>query len=99
MLSMKTTTKLSSSSINTLFMRFMKKAGLEEILGPLKLVEEVIDPREWILVFDCNFIQGSVINTHPHTSILFGDEKDWCSPRRRARTNVPFLLELCDLEF
>jgi hypothetical protein len=46
------------------------------------LVEEVVDPREWILVFDCNLIQGSVINTHPHTSILFGDGEDGFSPRR-----------------
>jgi hypothetical protein len=29
---------------------------LGEVFGPLKLVEEVIDSREWILVFDCNFI-------------------------------------------
>jgi hypothetical protein len=97
MSSMKTMTNLSSSSINTLFMRFMKKVGafvsskgitmnsycsywvtkcsllnicfldsqlvitrrqvyLGEVFSPLKLVEEVVDSREWILVFDCNFI-------------------------------------------
>jgi hypothetical protein len=29
---------------------------LGEIFGPLKLVEEVVDSREWVLVFYCNFI-------------------------------------------
>jgi hypothetical protein len=29
---------------------------LGEVFGPLKLVEEVVDSRDWILVFDCDFI-------------------------------------------
>jgi hypothetical protein len=30
---------------------------LGEVFGPLKLVEEVVDSREWILVFYCNFFK------------------------------------------
>jgi hypothetical protein len=65
---------------------------LGEIFGSLQLVEEVVDPRERVLILDCNFIQGPVIDTHSHTPILFGNEKDGCSPGRQTGTDVPFLL-------
>jgi hypothetical protein len=45
-----------------------------------ELIEHVIYPGQWILVFDSNLIQCSIIHTQPLGTILLRDKNHWGSP-------------------
>ena len=38
--------------------------NFSEYFRPTKLIKQIVDPRQWILVFDGNVIQLSVVYTH-----------------------------------
>jgi hypothetical protein len=53
--------------------------SLTKVLGPLDLVEKVINSGNWIPVPDSNFVQSSVINTKSIGPIFLLYEHDWAS--------------------
>jgi hypothetical protein len=46
------------------------KVNLSEVDGPMQFVQQFINPWYWVPIFDGIFIQGPVINAHPHSAIL-----------------------------
>jgi hypothetical protein len=44
--------------------------------GILQLIQEIIDPRKWILVLDCHDIQIPIFDAHPHRAILLFHKQD-----------------------
>ena len=50
-----------------------------EHLGPMKLIKEIINPQQRVLVLNGDFVQFSVINTQSLATILFVCQQHWCS--------------------
>jgi hypothetical protein len=55
----------------------------------MELIEQIINPRQWVLVLDGNLIQGMIIHAQPLGTILHqdknhrashGDELGWINP-------------------
>ena len=67
--------------------------------GSSHLIEQVIDPREWITVLDSHFVQLTVINAHLHRTIFLLHKKYRCSPRGHTGSDIPFLYQLLQLHF
>ena len=67
------------------------QVSLRKYFGSYHLVEQIIDPREWLIVLYSHFVQLTVINAHLHHTILLLYEQNWCSPRRHTRLDIPFL--------
>src|SRR3954463_10996776 len=38
------------------------EVNLGEHLGPIELIKQIFNLGKWILVLDCNFIEGAVVN-------------------------------------
>jgi hypothetical protein len=53
------------------------KINLTEIFPPHELIKEVMDSGNQVLVSDCNFIQGLVINADSPGSIFLLYHHDW----------------------
>jgi hypothetical protein len=53
--------------------------NLTKVLGPLELVEKVINSGNWVPIPDCDFFQSSVINTKLPGPIFLLYEHDWAS--------------------
>jgi hypothetical protein len=53
--------------------------NLTKVLGPLELVEKVINLGNWVPIPDCDFVQSSVINTKSPGPIFLLYEHDWAS--------------------
>ena len=54
---------------------------LREHAGSLKLVKQVINARQWILVLYSDTVQHSVIDAHPQAAILLLYKQYRYSPR------------------
>jgi hypothetical protein len=57
------------------------KINLIEVFGPHKLIKEVDDSRNQVLVSDCDFIQSLVINAESLGSIFLLYQHDWAPAR------------------
>jgi formyltetrahydrofolate hydrolase len=55
------------------------KIELCEVVASCKPIEEVIDARKRILVFDCDIVERPIINTHVEATVLLLDKEDRCS--------------------
>ena len=53
---------------------------LLEISSTLKLVKHVINPRDGILILDCERVQLSIVNAHSERIIFLPYEQYWCTP-------------------
>ena len=51
------------------------QVNLGKDLGSSYMIEQVIDPREWVSVLDGHFVKLTVIDPHPHSTILILYEK------------------------
>jgi hypothetical protein len=51
--------------------------NITELFGPLELIKEVIDSGNWVLVLDCDFIQGPVINVEFPGLVFLLHQYDW----------------------
>ena len=47
------------------------EADLREMSRPSQLVKQVINPQQWIFIFDRDFVQFFVIYTHPQCPTFF----------------------------
>ena len=50
---------------------------LKETIGTLKLVEQVINTGDGILILDCDFVQLTVVDAHSERTIFLSHEKNW----------------------
>src|SRR6202035_568387 len=53
-----------------------------EVLSPLELVDELRDEGEWVLVFHCDVIEGSIVLDQSKRAIFLFDEEDRRCHRR-----------------
>jgi hypothetical protein len=67
------------------------KIDLGENLGSSQLIEENINARKRIFVFDGYRIERSVVNTQPQTTILLIDKECRATPRKRTWANVALI--------
>jgi hypothetical protein len=56
--------------------------NLIEVFGPRELIKEVVDSGNRVLVSDCDFIQGAVINAESSGSIFLLYSHDWAPTRQ-----------------
>ena len=75
------------------------QVNLQKYLGSSYLIEQVIDPREWVMVLDGHFFKLAVIDAHPHRTILLLYKKHRCSLRRNTWLDISFLNQLLQLQF
>ena len=54
--------------------------NLGDILGSSKLIKQIINPRQGVLVLDGDCVQVPVINTHSHRAILLLNKQNRGSP-------------------
>jgi hypothetical protein len=54
------------------------------------LVEQILDPRERILVLNSHFTQGPIMYTHPLCFIFLLHEQHGCSPKGWTRVKESF---------
>ena len=73
------------------------QVDLREVLCTLKLVKQVIDPRERILVLDYDLVQFSEIDAQTKCTILFLHKQDWCTPRRSTGSYETLIQQLLQL--
>ena len=46
------------------------EVDLGEHLGPIELIKQIFNLGKWILVLDCNFIEGAVVNAQADGTVL-----------------------------
>mgnify|MGYP005835591863 CR=1 FL=1 len=51
------------------------EVDLGEHLGPIELIKQIFDLGKWILVLDCNFIEGAIVNAHADGTVLFAKNR------------------------
>jgi hypothetical protein len=56
----------------------------------MELIEQIINPRQWVLVLDGNVIQGMIIHAQPSGNILLRDKNHRGSLRGWARMDKSF---------
>ena len=52
------------------------EVDLGEHLGPIELIKQIFNLGKWILVLDCNFIEGAVVNAQEDGSVLLGHKQN-----------------------
>jgi hypothetical protein len=55
--------------------------NLTEVFPPHELIKEVIDSGNWVLVSDCDFIQGLITNDESSGYIFLFYHHDWAPAR------------------
>jgi hypothetical protein len=60
------------------------KVELGEVAHPLELIQELIDERNWKLVFHGLGVEGTVVDAESPSMIFLADEQDGCREWRRA---------------
>jgi hypothetical protein len=65
------------------------KVNLREYTCTMELIKQIVDPGQWILVFDSDFIESMIVNTHPLCAFFLRDKNDRDSPWRCARMYIP----------
>jgi hypothetical protein len=58
------------------------KINLREYTCTMELTKQIVDPGQWILVFDGDIVESTIVNTDPLCAIFLRDEKDRGSPWR-----------------
>ena len=58
-----------------------------EMAGTLKLVKQVINPRDGILILDCDVVQLSIVNAHYGGTIFLPYEQHCCTPWLNTRSD------------
>ena len=53
---------------------------LSEMTSTLKLVKQVINPEDGILILDCDLVQLAIVNAHSEIIIFLLYEQYWCIP-------------------
>jgi hypothetical protein len=71
--------------------------NLAEEISPLELVKKVINPRNGVVVSDCDFVSGSIINAKLPSSVLLLHQYNRASARGGVGSDVPLLKKLLDL--
>jgi hypothetical protein len=56
------------------------KINLGEYTYTIELIKKIIDPWQRILVFDCDFIESTIVNAHPLCVVFLRDKNDRGSP-------------------
>ena len=46
------------------------EVDLGERIGPIELIKQIFNLGKWILVLDCNFIEGAVVNAQADGTVL-----------------------------
>ena len=46
------------------------QVNLQKYFGSSYLIKQIIDPREWVTILSSHFVQLTVINAHPHRTVL-----------------------------
>jgi len=64
--------------------------NLREHYGSPKLIQQIVYPRQWILILYSQLIQLTIINTQPQTAVLFLYQEYRCSPRCDALGRMNF---------
>ena len=64
---------------------------LQKYIRSSYLIEQVIDPREWVSVLDSHFVELMVIGAHQHCTILFLAKQYRYAPRGHTGLDIPFL--------
>jgi hypothetical protein len=47
----------------------------------MELIKQIDDLEQWVLVFDGDFVEGSMVNAQPLGAILLRDKNDRGSPQ------------------
>ena len=61
------------------------EVDLAEHLGTLEAIHQVVDPRQWVAVLDCDGVEEAIVNHHPAGAVLLGYEQHGRSVGRGAR--------------
>jgi hypothetical protein len=56
------------------------KIDFREHMCTMELIKQTINPRHWVLVFDGNLSQSTIIHAHPLSTILLWDKNYRGSP-------------------
>jgi hypothetical protein len=64
------------------------EVNLGEDLGAVELIKEVVGTGKRVTVLDGDFVEGSVVHTHPESPILLGHEEDRSAIGRFAWADV-----------
>jgi hypothetical protein len=64
------------------------KVDLSKVLCVVKFIEEFVNMRERVTVFDGKFVEGTVVDAEAECAILFAGEEDGGAPRTGGRADV-----------
>src|ERR1044071_120843 len=73
------------------------KINLREVGCSLKLIEKIVNPRQWITILDGEFVEFAIVDTHSKRSIFLLNELDRGSPWRRTGANKTFIRKFLQL--
>ena len=63
------------------------QVNFRENLCSLQLIKQILNTREWILVFDSDLVEATIINTQAQTKIFLGSEEHRCAPFGHTLSN------------
>ena len=70
---------------------------LWEMTSTVKLVKQVINPRDGILFLDCGLVQLSIVNAHSERTIFLLYEQYWCTPLWNTWSNESLIYKVLQL--
>ncbi|GKA48550.1 hypothetical protein Tco_0741508 [Tanacetum coccineum] len=62
------------------------KVYLREVARSLKLVKQIVNPREWIMILDGQLVQFTIVYAHEKRSILLLDKQTKLSHPAKAES-------------